>query len=72
MNIKTELDYKQKILSLEQEITNLKTAFQVMKLKYEKEKEDKTSEIPYDYYRDKVQCSSVYENCIFKSAEILT
>ncbi|MDA9707967.1 hypothetical protein N9V56_00795 [Alphaproteobacteria bacterium] len=54
MNIKTELDYKKKILSLEQEITNLKTAFQVMKLKYEKEKEDKTSEIPYNYYRDKV------------------
>ena len=40
------------MLSLEQEITNLKTAFQVMKLKYEKEK-DKTSNI-YDYYRDKV------------------
>ena len=54
MNEKTPLEYKKEILSLKNEITNLKTALGVLKLKYEREKEDKTSEIPYDYYRDKV------------------
>lgn len=54
MSDKTALEYKQEILSLKNEISNLKTALSVLKLKYEREKEDKTSEIPYDYYRDKV------------------
>ena len=54
MNSKTSLEYEQEILSLKNEITNLKTALGVLRLKYEREKEDKTSEIPYDYYRTKV------------------
>lgn len=54
MSDKTALEYKEEILSLKNEITNLKTAISVLRLKYEKEKEDKTSEIPYDYYRTKV------------------
>ncbi len=53
MNSKTSLEYEQEILSLKQEISNLKTALEVLKLKHEREKEDKP-EIPYDYYRNKV------------------
>ena len=54
MSDKTALEYKEEILSLKNEITNLKTVIGVLRLKYEREKEDKTSEIPYNYYRDKV------------------
>ena len=50
---KSALEYEQEILSLKNEISNLKTALSVLKLKHEREKDDKP-EIPYDYYRNKV------------------